>query len=166
MKTVSEFSVIAVVFIFLATILLSSRFFYVMELKSYAKKLKQSLGVSVIELDYSFDQMVYFVSLPSNSPIIKNAKREDISIEYDYTSFFFPKLSGISIYIHNKREKEMLAYLSIKDFRLPKLDQMLEGGKLSEKEYLKVSMYKLIHENTMKEISEEVYKQIQVGRTG
>jgi hypothetical protein len=103
------------------------------------------------------------ISLPSNLPIIKNVKPEELTIELDYTSLIFPQLSGIKIYIKTNKEKMVLAYLPTKDFRLPTLDQMLEQGKINEGDYLKISTYKLIHQTTLKEITGEVYKQLQIG---
>ncbi|MGF7047894.1 hypothetical protein J2T13_002400 [Paenibacillus sp. DS2015] len=68
--------------------------------------------------------------------------------------------------IRTDTDNLILAYLPIKDFRLPKLDQILEKGKIDETDYLKASTYKLMHQTTLKEISDEVYKQMQVGRRG
>jgi hypothetical protein len=154
-------SVSMIVVVFIATLLLSSKFFYILGLKSFTKRLAMRNDLNILELSYSFEQMVYFIPLPSNLPIIKNATKEDISIDCDYTSLLFPRLSGIKIYIQGETESLILAYLPIKDFRLPTLDQMLEQGKIDGHSYLKISTYKLIHPNTLKEISDEVFKQIQ-----
>jgi hypothetical protein len=158
------FSVIIIFFI--SIIFLSSRFFYSMELKSVTRGLTQSQGFHILELDYSFEQIVYFVSLPSNIQEIKDAKQSDLMIKLDYKSLLFPRLSGIKIVIKNETENIILAYLHVKDFRLPALDQILEQGKIDEREYLKISTYKLMHPTTLKEISDEVYMQMQVGRKG
>lgn len=158
------FMIFLIIFIFIATILLTGRYFYFWELKSFTKKITRLLGLNILNLDFSFEQMVYFISLPSNLPIIKNAKKEDIEIEFDYASLFFPMLAGIKIVIKTDPEKRILAYLTIKDFRLPTLDQLQENGKIDEAAYLKISTYKLIHPSTLKEISDEVYKQLTLGR--
>lgn len=162
------FSIVLVlaIFIFISIILLTSRFFYFTELKSMTQKLTRLHGFDIIGLDYSFEQIVYFVSLPSNLPTIKYAKLENIVIKHSYQSLFFPNLTGIKIVIHTEMENLTLAYLPIKDFRLPALDQLLERGKIDEVDYLKISTCKLIHPKTLKEISDEVYKQMQMDRNG
>jgi hypothetical protein len=161
---VTEFSIIFTVFIFVGFIFVTGPFFYRMELKSISKKVKKSLGVDILQLHCSLEQMVYFVSLPSNLPILQNAKREDLLLKCEYTSIFFPQLAGVEISIQNGKEKLLLAYLPIKNFRLPRLDRLLEEGKINETNYLKISTYKLIHPSTMKEIKEDVYKQLEIGR--
>jgi hypothetical protein len=160
----SGFAIVVIIIIFIGTILCTSRFFYIFDLKTLAKKLTSSLQIDVLNLDFSFEQMVYFIALPSNIPSIKNAKIEDLIIEHDYTSLFFPKLAGIKIRIHSDPEKRILAYLPIKGFRLPTLDRMLEQGKINDSTYLKISTFKLIHPSTLKDISDEVFKQLQLGR--
>ncbi|WP_438348553.1 hypothetical protein ACP8HI_23615 [Paenibacillus sp. FA6] len=154
------------IFIFISIILMSSRFFYFTELKSMTQKITRLHGFDIEELDYSFEQIVYFVSLPSNLPAIKHAQLENIVIKRSFESLFFPRLLGIKIVIHTDTENLTLAYLPIKDFRLPALDQLLEQGKIDEVDYLKISTCKLIHSQTLKEISDEVYKQMQLGRNG
>ncbi|MEK4513366.1 hypothetical protein EJP82_08855 [Paenibacillus anaericanus] len=158
------FSVIVVVLIFASIIILSSRFFYSMELQAVTRRLTKSHGFQILKLDYSFEQIVYFVSLPTNIPTIRNAKQEDVVIKLDYRDLLFPRLLGIKIYIKTDMKHIILAYLPIKDFRLPALDQILEQGKIDGQDYLKISTYKLMHKTTLEQISDEVYKQIQVGR--
>ncbi|MNN42526.1 hypothetical protein D3C76_1407130 [compost metagenome] len=87
-------------------------------------------------------------------------------IKLDYRSIFYPRLMGIKIYIKTDDEDIIISYLPTKDFRLPILDQILEQGKINEDDYLKISTYKLIHQTTLKEIAEEAYKQIRLGRNG
>ncbi|MNO23752.1 hypothetical protein D3C76_135590 [compost metagenome] len=160
------FSVIIASVIFIGFILLSSRYFCLVEMKAVAKRITKSLGLNILDLDYSFEQIVYFVSLPSNIPTLKNAKPENLVIKLDYRSLFFPRLLGIKIYIKTDEEDIIISYLPIKDFRLPMLDQILEQGKINEEDYLKISTYKLIHQTTLREIAEESYKQIRFGRKG
>lgn len=160
----NEVSVMLVMGIFLLTLLVSSRFFYLLEVKYSGKKIVNSLHINILELNYSFEQMVYFYTLPSNISIIKEATIENITIDFDYDSLLFSYLKGIKIHVQSDHEKILLAYLAAKDFRLPSLDLLLEEGKLDNASYLKVSIYKLIHQQTLDDITEEVYKQIQVGR--
>lgn len=151
---------IVLVLIFVSANLASGRLFYVYHLKSYAKRKAKSLGFDILKMDFSFEQMVYFLTLPSSLPAVKKAKPQDIKVEIDYGSFFFPKVAGIKVKLRNASEEKILAYLPIKDFRLPQLDQLLERREIDEAAYLKMATYKLIHSNTLQEISEEVYNHI------
>ncbi len=160
----TEFSNLLIILLFIFTILLSSKFFYIGELKIFARRISSLYGLDIINLDFSFEQMVYFVSLPSHSPIMKNVELSDIHIEYDYTSLFLPELSGIQVYINVESEKMLIAYLATKDFRVPKLDQMQEQRKINSTGYLKISSYKLVNQKTIKEITNEVYNQIHSGK--
>lgn len=152
--------IILVSVLFLVIILSTSRTFYLMDLKTFTKNRTKKLGLDVLDLAYSFDQMVYVVSLPSSNKELRNAREEDIIIDCEYTTYFFPRLLGIKVSMNLAQGKQMIAYLPIKDFRLPKLDQLQEQGILNESDYLKISTYKLIHESTLNEISEEVYRQL------
>lgn len=158
------FSATIAIVVFSVLILISNRLFYYIEMKTVAVRITKSIGLNIVDLDYSFEQIVYFVSLPSNIPNIKNAKQENLVIKLDYRSLFFPRLVGIKIYIRTEQEDIIISYLPIKDFRLPALDQILEQGKINEADYLKISTYKLIHQRTLQEIAEEVYNQIRLGR--
>ncbi|RSK26241.1 hypothetical protein EJF36_04870 [Bacillus sp. HMF5848] len=158
------YTVTVFIFVYAFVMLLSSRYFYLLELRNHSRKKLRSLELNLEELDFSFEQMVYFVSLPSNLPIIKQAKQKDITIKIDYSSLVFPTVSGINIIIKTDTDNMTLAYLPIKDFRLPKLDQLLAKRKLNEKSYIKISTYKLIHKKTLQLIAEDVYNQLQVGR--
>jgi hypothetical protein len=159
-----EFSVSLTIFIFAATIVLSGSFFYKMELKAFTSKALKTLSLKVIELDFSFEQMVYFISLPSNLPVVKSARKDDLSLELEYSSLFFPRLTGVKIYIKTNGEYVIISYLPIKDFRLPKLDQLLESGKINQSDYVKISSTKLMHPSTLNQIKDEVHKQLQLGK--
>jgi hypothetical protein len=158
------FSVSLTVFIFAATIILSGPLFYKVELKAFTNKALKALSLKVVELDFSFEQMVYFISLPSNLPVIKSAKKDDLSLELEYSSLFFPRLTGVKIYIKTNGEYVIVSYLPIKDFRLPKLDQLLESGKINQSDYVKISSTKLMHPSTLNQIKDEVHKQLQLGK--
>ncbi|MBP3949550.1 hypothetical protein [Bacillus suaedae] len=160
----SEFIIIITVLLFSVTILATSRFFYLLEIRQTNKKLMHKLNIDILELNYSFEQMVFFYSLPSIFPTIKNAHKKDLIIEFDYQNHLFQQLSGINVFIKSDKEKLLLAYLPTNDFRLPSLDLLLQQGKIDETEYNKISIFKLIHPKTLQEIKDEVYKQIRVGR--
>lgn len=147
--------------IYIVILLFTSRLFYLQALKMFSEKMSRKLQVDLLKLDYSFEQMIYFVSLPSNLPIIRNAPKESIKIELDYSLLFFPKLSGVKVSVISEMETMYFAYLSINDFRLPALDQLLEQGKIDDEDYLKMSAYMVSHPSILREMKEEVFKQIQ-----
>ncbi|MDZ5473997.1 hypothetical protein SM124_19945 [Bacillus sp. 31A1R] len=154
---------IGILLFFLTMILFSSQF-YIFATRNYTKAVSKRLGFKVKELHYSLDQIIYFISLPSNLPEVRNAKIEDLVIEQDYSCYLFPKLKGIKIWIHSNKNRLELGYLPIENFRLPSLDKWENEGKISDETNFKISICKLIHPKTIKEIREEVFKQIQIGR--
>ncbi|MCH1624583.1 hypothetical protein [Fredinandcohnia quinoae] len=160
MTGLNAFLLLFLIFIFIAVLILSGRFFYFLELKSFTKRISKKLGLDILQLNFSFEQMTYFLALPSNLPFVKNVNKEDIVIELDYTSLLFPKLVGIKILIKSDMVNEIIAYLPIKHFRLSTLDRLLEQDKIDESDYLKISTYTLVHSTTLREIKDEVYKQL------
>jgi hypothetical protein len=149
---------------FLMTTAITSRPFYQFSMKRYTKRVPSKFGFKVSELNYSYDQMIYFISLPTTLPNVKSAKKNDLIIEHDYSSFFYPLLKGVKISIVTNGEKVYLAYLPVGNFWIPQLDKLKQEGKIDEQTYLKISTSKLLHPKTMKEVREEVYKHLQVGR--
>jgi hypothetical protein len=159
-----ELTFITGVLVFLMTTALTSRRLYNFSMKSYSRQVTAHFGFKVSELHYSYDQMIYFISLPTTLPYVKSAVKEDLIIEQDYSSYFYPVLKGIRISLNDKGQKLSLAYLPIGNFRLPHLDKLQNEGSIDEHTYLKISTSKLLHPKTLQEVREEVYKQLQVGR--
>lgn len=159
-----ELSFILATFFFFIASALTSRPLYNLSQKHYSKRVTASYGFKVSELHYSYDQMIYFISMPTTLPYIKNALKEDLIIEQDYSSYFFPVLKGIKISLKQHGENMYLAYLPIGNFRLPHLDKLQQEGTIDEQAYLRISTSKLLDPGTLKEVREEVYKQLQVGR--
>lgn len=155
--------ILAFLFFFLASAL-TSRPFYILSQIYYSKRVTKQYGFKVSDLHYSYDQMVYFISLPTTLPYIKEALKEDLIIEQDYSSYFFPLLRGVKVSLKQNGEKLFLAYLPIGNFRLPHLDKLQQDGTIDKQTYIRISTSKLLHRNTLKEVREEVYKQLQVGR--
>ncbi|MFT9599301.1 hypothetical protein [Mesobacillus sp.] len=155
--------ILATLFFFMASAL-TSRPLYNLSQKHYSNRVTVHYGFKVSELHYSYDQMIYFISLPTTLPYIKNALKEDLVIEQDYSSYFFPVLKGIKISLKQNGENMYLAYLPIGNFRLPHLDKLQQEGTIDEQTYLKISTSKLLDPGTLHEVREEVYKQLQVGR--
>ncbi|MEH7443763.1 hypothetical protein V7201_15730 [Bacillus sp. JJ1122] len=159
-----EMTFIMAVIVFLMTAGLTSRPFYDFSMKKYTKRVTSKFGFKVSDLHYSYDQMIYFISLPTTLPYVKAADKEDLIIEQDYSSFFYPVLKGIKISLKFNEQKLYLAYLPIGNFRLPHLDKLQQEGDIDEQIYLKISTSKLLHPKTLNEVREEVYKQLQIGR--
>ena len=159
-----EIIAISMAILFIVIVTSTSRYFYMVEVKKTARKLKASHQISPLELNYSFEQMIYFHSLPSNIPIIKNAKIENLSIVFSYRSFVFHRLQGIKVYVKNGKESVLLAYLATDDFRFPTLDVLQKEGNIDAAAYLKIATYRLMHPKTLQEITEEVYNQMRIGR--
>lgn len=159
-----ELSFILATFFFFMASALTSRSLYNLSQKHYSKRVTAYYGFKVSELHYSYDQMIYFISMPTTLPYIKNALKEDLVIEQDYSSYFFPVLKGIKISLNQHGENMYLAYLPIGNFRLPHLDKLQQEGTIDEQTYLRISTSKLLDPGTLQEVREEVYKQLQVGR--
>lgn len=159
-----ELAFILATLVFFMVSALTSRPLYNLSQKHYSNRVTAHYGFKVSELHYSYDQMIYFISMPTTLPYIKNALKEDLVIEQDYSSYFFPVLKGIKISLKQNGENMYLAYLPIGNFRLPHLDKLQHEGTIDEQTYLRISTSKLLDPGTLQEVREEVYKQLQVGR--
>jgi hypothetical protein len=158
-----EFSMIVTVGTFLAAIFMSSQYFYTVNLNIFSKRLLGRLEIDIEQLNYSFEQIVFLVSLPSNLPQLTKAKKTDVVIQKEYSFLLFPELKGIKVYLQMGKNKTFIAYLPVKDFRLPKLDRLLVDKKITENEYLKISAFQLIHPTTLKKITDETIKRLHIG---
>ncbi|WP_226676330.1 hypothetical protein [Mesobacillus jeotgali] len=159
-----ELAFILATLVFFMVSALTSRPLYNLSQKHYSNRVTAHYGFKVSDLHYSYDQMIYFISMPTTLPYIKNALKEDLVIEQDYSSYFFPVLKGIKISLKQNSENMYLAYLPIGNFRLPHLDKLQHEGTIDEQTYLRISTSKLLDPGTLQEVREEVYKQLQVGR--
>ncbi|WP_102262924.1 hypothetical protein [Mesobacillus jeotgali] len=159
-----ELAFILATLVFFMVSALTSRPLYNLSQKHYSNRVTAHYGFKVSDLHYSYDQMIYFISMPTTLPYIKNALKEDLVIEQDYSSYFFPVLKGIKISLKQNSENMYLAYLPIGNFRLPHLDKLQHEGTIHEQTYLRISTSKLLDPGTLQEVREEVYKQLQVGR--
>ncbi|MBS8264229.1 hypothetical protein DYI25_07245 [Mesobacillus boroniphilus] len=155
--------ILASLFFFIASAL-TSRSLYNLSQKYYSKRVTAHYGFKLSDLHYSYDQMIYFISMPTTLPYIKDTLKEELVIEQDYSSYFFPVLKGTKISLKQNRESMYLAYLPIGNFRLPHLDKLQQEGTNDEQTYLRISTGKLLDPGTLQEVREEVYKQLQEGR--
>lgn len=153
-----------IILLFLLILVIGGRYFYGLMLQPEARRLARRHGLNVYELACPFEQIIYFVSMPSQVPEIRHADKGNLVIKPDYRSLLFPQLAGLKIFIRTGGEPILLAYLAMKDFRLVTLDQLLEQKAIGEAEYRKLAACKLIHPSTLEEISDEVSQQIQRGR--
>jgi hypothetical protein len=96
--------------IFFMASALTSRPLYNLSQKYYSYRVTAYYGFKVSDLHYSYDQMIYFISMPTTLPYIKDALKEDLVIEQDYSSYFFPVLKGIKISLKQNGENMYLAY--------------------------------------------------------
>lgn len=123
-------------------------------------KLKK-LGYEQKDLNFSYDRVVYTISLPTNRPDIMGADKGDFRFVEEYDSWIYPQLSGVRIELNQEQENpKLIAYLPIEQFRLPLLDQLLVDRVISGETYRRICIYKLILPSTRNEMIDEVYKQI------
>lgn len=146
---------------FTTVFLMTTRPLYLRSLKLKAERVAKRLGLSLNEFVYSYEQMVFFTALPSHLPQLKHADIADITLKLDYHSMFFPRLQGVKVIITKGSHPFDLAYLPIKDFRLPALDRLSSESHLTDKEYLVVSSYIASNPRTLLEIKEEVFNKMQ-----
>ncbi len=150
--------------LFFITIVVTNRYFYHLAMRVTANRFEKKYPYVIEKMSFSFEQMVYLVKLPTNIPLIKNAKKEEISIAFDYSSFLYPDLKGISVNLTTNGQKVTLAYLSIDNYRSPVLDKLLKDDNINLDTYRKISIYKLKHPKVSESIINEVYRKLQVGR--
>lgn len=142
----------------------TAKYFYLLNIKKSTERYFKRNNLNLKDLHYSFEQIVFFYKLPSNIRTIKQAKREHLSLKLDFSYSLFVELKGIYIEVEGNESSIILAYLPIKNFMLPYLDEKLQEGLIDESMCNKISIAKLLHKNTLVEIMDEVYNQIQFGR--
>ncbi|MDZ5710871.1 hypothetical protein [Jeotgalibacillus haloalkalitolerans] len=146
---------------FTIVFLITTRPMYLRSLRVKADRTAKRLGLSLNELVYSYEQMVFFTALPSHLPQLKLAEKQDILLKLDYHSMFFPRLKGVKVIVTKGSHPFDLAYLPIKDFRLPALDRLSSESHLTDREYLTVSSYIASNLQTLYEIKDEVFHKMQ-----
>lgn len=152
--------------IFILTLLLTGRFFYKISVSCKAKHSQNRLNFNVNDLNFSYEQISYFVTKNNHYHFLVNVKPEDLFLDFVYSSTFFLKLKGTKICIKNNDKKQVLAFLSTDNFRSPLLDKFLQEGRLSQANYTNVSVYKLLQEEIQQKIINHAYNQLQIGQLG
>ncbi|SDC29982.1 hypothetical protein SAMN05421734_10682 [Pelagirhabdus alkalitolerans] len=144
--------------------IMTSKYFYFLNITKTTENLLNKYCTKLEDLDYSFEEIVYFYSLPSHISAINQATKSQFKIKLDYSHFLMTQLNGVYIEIESDHASIMLAYLPVDDFMLPFLDELLNAKKIGPRTSQKVSQAKLIHPDTLNEIVNEVYNQVQFGR--
>ncbi|KDN57878.1 MAG: hypothetical protein LPJ96_11685 [Exiguobacterium sp.] len=160
----NEFSVMVMAVVFVGTLLFTSRPCYRLILRSIAKREAARLNVSLQDVSFSFDQMVYFIALPTTIPTARDASIDELVIEPYYESYFFPEVNGVQVSIRTGHETIPVAYLPLHDFSLPLLDRYLETRIIDERTNRIIRAHMILHERTAQAIREEVYQQLHEDR--
>lgn len=160
----SEFSVMIMAVAFIGTILLTSRPCYLFVLSHIAKREAAILHVSLKDVSFSFDQMVYFIALPTTIPEVRDARKDELIIEPYYESYFFPDVNGIQVSVKSGQEVIPLTYLPIDDFSLPILDRYLEARTIDERANRIIRAHVIVHDRTLQAIRDEVYHHLREDR--
>ena len=152
--------------IFVTTLVLTGRFFYKISVRVKAKHSQNILGFNLNDLNFSYEQICYFITKNNQYRIFVNIKPEDLFLDFAYSSTLLPTLNGVKICFINDSSKQVLAYLSTDKFRSPLLDKYLQEGKLTQQAYLNLSSHKMLQKETHQLIVNHTYNQLQIGQRG
>ncbi|WP_146035904.1 hypothetical protein [Salipaludibacillus keqinensis] len=144
---------------FLCTIL-CSKAFYELLIKWRSERKLTKLKKQIDDIHYSFEELIYFVSLPNQNPDICNVNIDKFHAKPVYRSFIFPVNEGLMVSVNHHKENINIAFMALDSFRIPFLEKLHHQYKLNEKEYEDMRSYVLIHPRTRKSFIEEVYRQI------
>lgn len=153
----TEFSVMIMTVTFIGSILLTSQPCYRFVTGYLARRHAAVLGVSLKDVSFSFDQMVYFIALPTTIPEVRDAAKKELIIIPYYESYFFPEVNGVQVSVKSRTSAIPIAYLPIDDFSLPVLDRNLEAGKINERVNRTIREHMIVHDRTLAAIRDEVY---------
>jgi hypothetical protein len=149
------------ILIAIITFLLSSRLIYKLTVKLYAKRILTPLELSIEHLQYSYEELTYYVNIPTNNPDILQAKKEDLILRREFSSTLFPRIKGIHIYLRTgPHQQMMIAYLPVDRYCIPLLRIFLLRNQISKEAYNRIVACKLLQKQTAQEILEEVYQQL------
>lgn len=160
----TEFSVMMMTVAFIGSILLTSQPCYRFVTGNLAKRHAATLGVSLKDVSFSFDQMVYFIALPTTIPEVRDAVQDELIVEPYYESYFFPEVNGVQVSVKSGSTVIPIAYLPIDDFSLPVLDRHLEAGKINVRVNRTIREHMIVHDRTLAAIRDEVYHHLHEDR--
>jgi hypothetical protein len=150
------FAVLIAIF-FIGSLALS-RFYYYLGLKKKTATILDRLQLNWSELHYSLDHLVYFIPLPCHHPQLKTIGRNDLYVKKEFASFLFPSVSSLRIFAKTKDGEQLIAFLAVDKLGFPQLTEFLWNGSLSAEEASLINVYKAIHNDTIREILDEVYR--------
>lgn len=143
----------------ISVVYFSRSFFQYLIIWKSEKKLTK-LKISIIDVNFSFEELTYFVSLPNRNPEIFNVDIKKIQAKPVYRSFLFPIHEGLMITVNKSEEDTNIAYMAWENFRIPLLERLKHEQKINEKEYIEMRSYVLIHKQTRAAFINEAYRQI------
>ncbi|UOE94015.1 hypothetical protein [Alkalihalobacillus sp. LMS39] len=145
----------------LVLLAVTSKFFYRLSLKAFMKKITSRHQFTRDDLYLSFDEMVFLTKLYNDNGKMTSFQKEDLVIKVHYFGILFPKVKGVHVFFKQNNEQSLLAYIRVVDFRVPLFDKLENNAMITQKEYLMLSSYTLIHPATLAFMKEEVYHLLQ-----
>ncbi|MFD2673149.1 hypothetical protein [Marinicrinis sediminis] len=159
--------VISGVILFFSCLLLSSRPFYRLYLKHVTRRVMKKHQMNVDELMTSFEEVIYLIPLPNNTPYIKNATIEQFYIVEDWSSWLYPELRALRVFLTNPDgPDQLIAYYSMKHFTLPSLAKLEFHHVISSEVYQKVATCRMLNPDLLAQLIQEVYTRIHKTRYG
>lgn len=151
---------ISIVFV-IVTFLVSSRPIYKLTMTLYARRILAPLELSIEQLKYSYEELTYYVNIPTNNPVILQSKKEDLMFRMEFSSMLFPTVEGIHIDLRTgPNQRMMIAYLPVDRYCIPLLRIFLLRNQMSKAVYNRIVACKLLQKQTAEEILEEVHQQL------
>lgn len=137
---------------FLLIFTLSNRYLYILSIKIKTLFLDKEYFE---KLEFSFEEPVFLISLPTNDYKLYTSLPKDFKILYDFRNFLFPQLVGIKVFYKNKNEKKMVFYIKYDDLSIKNKAENLEKYKIfmifnkKHKSAIKQEICKKLRERTI-----------------
>lgn len=137
---------------FLLIFTLSNRYLYILSVKVKTLFLDKEYFE---KLEFSFEEPVFLISLPTNDYKLYTSLPKDFRILYDFKNFLFPELVGIKVFYKNKSEKKMVFYIKYDDLSIKNKVDNLEKYKIfmifnkKHKSTIKQEICKKLRERTI-----------------
>lgn len=126
------------------------------------KKLKE-LGLTLDDLEFSFEQIDYLVATPSVSCRVNSV--ESLYVKKVKRHIFGSRLHALRIISQVGEKEKVLAIIARDRFPVPLLDTLLYHDQINEREYELLASYLFAHQRTHRLIVEEVKTRITEGRS-
>ena len=139
-----------------------SRLFYVAALRLRSRLILHRLNMAMSDLHFSFEEIVY---LPYSLGDMKQQilTLHDLRCECDWSSWMFPYIIGLQIVRHDREESGWLAYLPADRFELPRLQKLVQEGRITPETSRLIRQAMLTNPLVTNAIVNEVYEKI-IGR--